>query len=62
VRSMVATEGLTGEASANVFDDVERFYNPSTDTPTIGYISPMGSERKAERVSRLSTKPVQVSV
>jgi putative transposase len=36
------------EAKADVFDYVERFYNPKRRHSTIGYLSPMEFERKAE--------------
>jgi putative transposase len=35
------------EAKADVFDYVERFYNPRRRHSTIGYLSPMEFERKA---------------
>jgi putative transposase len=35
------------EAKADVFDCIERFYNPKRRHPTIGYMSPMESERRA---------------
>ena len=35
------------EAKADVFDYVERFYNPKRRHSTIGYLSPMEFERKA---------------
>ena len=35
------------EAKADVFDYVERFYNPKRRPSTIGYLSPMAFERKA---------------
>ena len=35
------------EAKADVFDYVERFYNPQRRHSTIGYLSPMEFERKA---------------
>ncbi len=35
------------QARADVFDTVERFYNPRRRHSTIGYLSPMEFERKA---------------
>jgi putative transposase len=35
------------EAKADVFDYIERFYNPKRRHSTIGYMSPMEFERKA---------------
>ena len=35
------------EAKADVFDYIERFYNPKRRDSTIGYMSPMEFERKA---------------
>ena len=35
------------EARADVFDYIERFYNPKRRHSTIGYLSPMDFERKA---------------
>ena len=35
------------EAKADVFDYIERFYNPKRRHSTIGYISPMEFERQA---------------
>jgi putative transposase len=35
------------EAKADVFDYIERFYNPKRRHSTIGYLSPMQFERKA---------------
>ena len=36
-----------GEAKADVFDDIERFYNPRRRHSTLGYLSPIEFERKA---------------
>ena len=36
-----------GEAKADVFDYIERFYNPKRRHSTIGYVSPMEFERQA---------------
>jgi len=35
------------EAKADVFDYIERFYNPKRRYSTIGYMSPMEFERQA---------------
>ena len=35
------------EAKADVFDYIERFYNPKRRHSTIGYLSPMEFERQA---------------
>ena len=35
------------DAKADVFDYIERFYNPKRRHSTIGYLSPMEFERKA---------------
>lgn len=35
------------EARTDVFDYIERFYNPKRRHSTIGYLSPMEFERKA---------------
>ncbi len=35
------------EAKADVFDYIERFYNPKRRHSTIGYMSPMEFERQA---------------
>ena len=34
-------------AKADVFDYIERFYNPTRRHPTLGYLSPMDFERQA---------------
>jgi putative transposase len=36
------------QARADVFDDIERFYNPRRRHSTIGYLSPMDFEALAE--------------
>jgi putative transposase len=36
------------EAKANVFDYIERFYNPKRRHSTLGYLSPMESEMRAQ--------------
>ena len=38
------------DPKADVFDYIERFYNPKRRHSTIGYVSPMEFERKAELV------------
>ena len=35
------------QAKADVFDNIERFYNPKRRHSTIGYMSPMEFERQA---------------
>ena len=36
------------QGKADVFDYVERFYNPRRRHPTLGYLSPMEFEREAK--------------
>ena len=36
------------QAKADVFDYIERFYNPRLRHSTLGYLSPMEFERQAE--------------
>jgi putative transposase len=36
------------QARANVFDYIERFYNPTRRHSTLGYLSPMDLERQAD--------------
>jgi putative transposase len=36
------------QAKADVFDDIERFYNPKRRHSTLGYLSPMEFEMTAE--------------
>jgi len=36
------------QANADVFDDIECFYNPMRRHLTLGYLSPMEFERQAE--------------
>ena len=36
------------QAKADVFDYIERFYNPRRRHSTLGYLSPMEFERQAE--------------
>ena len=38
---------MRNEARADVFDYIERFYNPRRRHSTIGYLSPMAFEEKA---------------
>jgi putative transposase len=53
--SSLKTERITGrrmyrtrdDAKADVFDYIERFYNPKRRHSTIGYLSPMEFERQA---------------
>ena len=40
-------DGMCDEARADVFDYIERFYNPKRRHSTIGYMSPMEFERQA---------------
>lgn len=35
------------DARADVFDYIERFYNPTRRHSTIGYVSPVGFEKRA---------------
>jgi putative transposase len=35
-------------AKADVFDHIERFYNPTRRRSTLGYLSPMDFERQAQ--------------
>lgn len=35
------------QAKADVFDYIERFYNPARQNSTLGYLSPMDFERQA---------------
>jgi putative transposase len=39
--------GSRAEAKADVFDYIERFYNPKRRRSTLGYLSPIEFERKA---------------
>ena len=52
--SSLKTERIRGQvyrtrdqARADVFDYIERFYNPRRRHSTLGYLSPMDYERKA---------------
>ena len=45
------------EARADVFDYIERFYNPKRRHSTIGYLSPMEFEQRLDLLRRVSTKP-----
>ncbi|GAA0752344.1 transposase InsO family protein [Sphingomonas trueperi] len=42
-----STERLLGGERADVFDYIERFYNPTRRHSTLGYLSPMDFERQA---------------
>ena len=46
-RTARTTYRTRDEARADVFDYIERFYNPKRRHSTIGYLSPMEFERKA---------------
>lgn len=45
------------EARADVFDYIERFYNPRRRHSKLGYLSPMEFEARAALANLLSTKP-----
>ena len=45
------------EARMDVFDYIERFYNSKRRHSTIGYLSPMEFERKADSPNCVSSKP-----
>ncbi len=63
--SSLKTERVAGkiyrtrdQARADVFDYIERFYNPQRRHSTIGYLSPMGvREDQRRELNRVSTKP-----
>ena len=44
-------------AKADVFDYIERFYNPSRRHSTLGYLSPWNTTRKPSQPNRVSTEP-----
>ena len=41
------TDRTRDQARADVFEDIEKFYNPRRRHSTIGYLSPMEFEQKA---------------
>ena len=47
-RTAAKTYRTRDQAKADVFDDIERFYNPTRRHSTLGYLSPMEFERQAE--------------
>ena len=49
-RTAANTYRTRDHAKADVFDDIERFYNPRRRHSTLGYLSPMEFERQAEFV------------
>ena len=49
-RTAAKTYRTRDQAKADVFDDIERFYNPTRRHSTWGYLSPMEFERQAELV------------
>ena len=49
-RTAAKTYRTRDQAKADVFDDIERFYNPTRRHSTLGYLSPMEFERQAELV------------
>jgi putative transposase len=46
-RTAAKTYHTRDQAKADVFDDIERFYNPTRRHSTLGYLSPMEFEVKA---------------
>lgn len=48
-RTARTTYRTRDQAKADVFDYIERFYNPRRRHSTLGYLSPMEFERQAER-------------
>ena len=47
-RTASKTYRTRDQAKADVFDYIERFYNPTRRHSTLGYLSSMGFERQAE--------------
>ena len=47
-RTATETYRTRDEAKADVFDYIERFYNPTRRRSTLGYLSPMKLEMQAE--------------
>ena len=47
-RTANKTHRTRDQAKADVFDDIERFYNPRRRHSTLGYLSPMEFGRQAE--------------
>jgi putative transposase len=47
-RTVNKTYRTRDQAKADVFDDIERFYNPRRRHSTLGYLSPMEFEMQAE--------------
>jgi transposase InsO family protein len=45
------------DAKADVFDYIERFYNPKRRHPTIGYMSSWSSRGRLDWLKRVSTEP-----
>jgi transposase InsO family protein len=45
------------EAKADVFDYIERFYNPKRRHSTIGYLSPRSSSAEPDSLKSVSSKP-----
>jgi putative transposase len=45
------------DARADVFDYIERFYNPRRRHSTLGYLSPVGFKEQAKLAYLVSEKP-----